>query len=122
MLIFLLLFSLMSCGADQPEEQGTEQETTGGETVETGDQEMVTTNLMDASWQKTASEDEIDQYLDTLYSSENPSEQIRKTAMELYLKLAAEDIKAGKNTMVSPLSFLTAMGLLENGAKGDTLG
>ncbi|MCR4710441.1 MAG: serpin family protein [Clostridiales bacterium] len=121
MLIFLLMFSLISCGADQPEEQGAEQETTGGETVETGDQEMVTTNLMDASWQKTASEDEIDQYFDTLYSSENPSEQIRKTAMELYLKLAAEDIKAGKNTMVSPLSFLTAMGLLENGAKDTTL-
>ena len=121
MLIFLLMFSLISCGADQHEEQGTEQETTGGETVETGDQEMVTTNLMDASWQKTASEDEIDQYFDTLYSSENPSEQIRKTAMELYLKLAAEDIKAGKNTMVSPLSFLTAMGLLENGAKDATL-
>jgi serpin B len=32
-----------------------------------------------------------------------------------------KDASSGKNTMISPLSFLTAMGLLENGASGDTL-
>ena len=46
---------------------------------------------------------------------------VRMTAIELYKKLAMGDIEKGKSTMVSPISFLTAMGLLENGAKNNTL-
>ena len=48
-------------------------------------------------------------------------ENIRANALELFKALALNDIKEGKNTMISPLSFMTAMGLLENGAKGDSL-
>ena len=76
---------------------------------------------MDASWKKEASEDEIDSYIDVLYDEKDTSSDVRKAAMDLYLKLALKDVKDGKNTMVSPLSFFTAMGLLENGAKGATL-
>ena len=117
MMSFILAFSLFSCGGPQTEAQETEDEGTEAEntvSVESG-------SLMDASWKKTASEDEIDEYLDNLYGSEEVDKSIRINALELYKKLALNDVKEGKNTMVSPLSFMVAMGLLENGAGSETL-
>ena len=112
LMITLLMFSLFACGNT---ESGQVSDT-GTDTVkvEAGD-------LMDASWVKTASEDEIDSYFEALYKENGIDESIRANALELFKALALKDIKEGKNTMISPLSFMTAMGLLENGAKGDSL-
>ncbi|MBE6026719.1 MAG: serpin family protein [Clostridiales bacterium] len=112
LMMSLLMFSLFACG-----NAGSEQASdTGTDTVK-----VETGNLMDASWVKTASEDEIDSYFEALYKENGIDESIRANALELFKALALKDIKEGKNTMISPLSFMTAMGLLENGAKGDSL-
>ena len=105
-MISLLMLSLFACGNAGPG-QGSD---TGSDTVkvEAGD-------LMDASWVKTASEDEIDHYFEVLYKENGIDKNIRANALELFKALALKDIKEGKNTMISPLSFMTAMGLLENG-------
>ena len=49
------------------------------------------------------------------------TQNVRIAALELYKKLAWENIEKGENNMVSPVSFFAAMGMLENGAKGETL-
>lgn len=49
------------------------------------------------------------------------TKKVRNASVELYKELAKKDINKGKNTLIGPVSFLTAMGMLENGAKGDTL-
>ena len=46
---------------------------------------------------------------------------VRAVSLELYKELAEKDVDKGVNTMISPVSFMAAMGLLRNGAKGDTL-
>lgn len=116
-LILLLSVSLISCG------QGTQGEPAEDEptyedaiTVSTGSQE-----LTDPSIVKTASEEDIEDYFDVLYSENSIAPEVRKNAMNLFRALALDDIKKGTNTMISPLSFMTAMGLLENGAAGDSL-
>ena len=112
LMMSLLMFSLFACGNT---ESGQVSDT-GTDTVkvEAGD-------LMDPSWVKTASEDEIDKYFEVLYKEDGIDENIRANALELFKALTLNDIKEGRNTMISPLSFMTAMGLLENGAKGDSL-
>ena len=42
-------------------------------------------------------------------------------AAEFFKTTCAEDIKAGKNVMVSPESVMMALGMTANGAKGETL-
>ena len=112
-MIILLSFSAFACGnTETPGNAGNEL--AKAVTTETGD-------LMDPSWVKTASEDEIDKYFEVLYKENGIDESIRANALELFKALALNDIKEGKNTMISPLSFMTAMGLLENGAVGDSL-
>ncbi|MBQ6607857.1 MAG: serpin family protein [Firmicutes bacterium] len=112
-MIVLLLFSAFACGnIETPGNAGNEP--SKAVITEAGD-------LMDASWVKTASEDEVDSYFDVLYKENGIDENIRANALELFKALALNDIKEGKNTMISPLSFMTAMGLLENGAVGDSL-
>ncbi len=49
------------------------------------------------------------------------TQNVRIAAFELYKKLAWESIEKGENNMISPVSFFAAMGMLENGAKGETL-
>ena len=41
--------------------------------------------------------------------------------LDFYVKLFGASITKGKNSLVSPLSVLTALAMTENGAKGDTL-
>ena len=48
-------------------------------------------------------------------------ENVRVAALELYKALASADILKGRNNMISPVSFMAAMGMLRNGAKGQTL-
>ena len=112
LMISLLMLSLFACGNAGPGQVSD----TGTDTVkvEAGD-------LMDPSWVKTASEDEIDKYFEVLYKEDGIDENIRANALELFKALTLNDIKEGRNTMISPLSFMTAMGLLENGAAGNSL-
>ena len=119
-LILLLMASMISCGGEQATPDGEQNE----HQEENVSQDVVlteTTNLTDASWKKTASEDELDSYYDVLYSDTDTAQKVRIASLSLFKSLAAKDIAEGKNTMISPLSFLTAMGLLENGAAGDSL-
>ena len=112
-MMILIPFSLFACGnTETPGDAGTDP--AGTVRVETGD-------LMDSSWVKTASEDETDSYFEVLYKDNGIDESVKANALELFKTLALKDIKEGKNTMISPLSFMTAMGLLENGAVGDSL-
>ena len=115
-IIFLLTFSLFACGNNEP--LGTES---GVGNVQAETVNIETGDLMDPSWVKTASEDEIDKYFEVLYKEDGIDENIRANALELFKALALNDIKEGRNTMISPLSFMTAMGLLENGAAGNSL-
>ena len=63
-----------------------------------------------------------DAYYDYLTGEgKETGDSVREASLKLYKELAKEDIDSGKNNMVSPLSFLVAMGLLQNGSKGDTL-
>ncbi len=119
-LIILLMASLISCGGEQAIPDG-EQNGPQGENVSQDVVLTETTNLTDDSWKKTASEDELDSYYDVLYSDTDTAQKVRIASLSLFKSLAAKDIAEGKNTMISPLSFLTAMGLLENGAAGDSL-
>ena len=119
-LILLLMASMISCGGEQATPDG-EQNGPQGENVSQDVVLTETTNLTDAAWKKTASEDELDSYYDVLYSDTDTAQKVRIASLSLFKSLAAKDIAEGKNTMISPLSFLTAMGLLENGAAGDSL-
>ena len=112
-----MTLSFAGCGGQQ-EESGQVPDT-GGDMVTVSSEG--TQDLMDASWKKTADENEIDRYYDVLYGDENPGKAIRSAALKLYKAMAEEEVKKGENTMVSPLSFLSALGLLENGTQGQTL-
>ena len=115
-LIAVLILMLAGCGGQQESGQASIAEDNMVTVDSSGTQD-----LMDSSWQKIADESEIDQYYDNLYGEENTGRSIRSSALELYKAIALEDIRKGENTMISPLSFLSAMGLLENGAKDQTL-
>ncbi len=115
-LIAALILALAGCGGQQESEQASTAEDNMVTVDSSGTQD-----LMDSSWQKTADESEIDQYYDNLYGEENTGRNIRSSALKLYKAIALEEIRKGENTMISPLSFLSAMGLLENGAKDQTL-
>lgn len=58
-------------------------------------------------------------------SEEKPSDDFldsyRSYAAELFKASCTDDIKAGKNVMVSPESVMMALGMTANGAKDDTL-
>lgn len=45
----------------------------------------------------------------------------RDYAAELFKAVCTDDIKSGKNAMISPESVMMALGMTANGAKGDTL-
>lgn len=47
--------------------------------------------------------------------------QVADTSVKLMKQSALEDIKGGKNVLISPESILTAMAMVVNGAGGDTL-
>ncbi len=54
-------------------------------------------------------------------ASKTPDSRFEKAVASFALSLFREEYKSGKNTLVSPLSVLTALAMTQNGAEGKTL-
>lgn len=52
--------------------------------------------------------------------SAKQEEDFKKAYLDFSIRLLKESTEQGKNTMVSPLSVMTALAMTENGAKGET--
>lgn len=114
LIILVMIFALVGCSEDAAEEQNVEGET---KVTETG----VTTELTKDITSEIPDPEKLGEYFDELWSHNSVNHSTSVASFELFKKLAGPDIKDGKNTMISPISFMVAMGMLENGAAGDSL-
>lgn len=71
------------------------------------------------------SKDLTDEYRDTSAEDREPppagpAEDFQIAYLDFSVRLLKESMEEGKNTMVSPLSVMTALAMTENGAEGET--
>ena len=79
-----------------------------------------TVDLMDASWQKTADGGAMKAYLKDAHAK-SVNKAVTDLSFKLFREIGMEDISSGRNVMLSPVSLISAMGIVENGAAGATL-
>lgn len=70
---------------------------------------------------KKLSDEERWEIRSQLWKKQDTTDTLRGTSFDLFKKLALKNTKSGKNTMISPVSLIVALGMLENGARGESL-
>ncbi|MBR6472362.1 MAG: serpin family protein [Firmicutes bacterium] len=116
-LALAMVFAMAACGQNSEQTQGTPTP------VDTPD---VNTDVkaVELTADLTAEEpdpEKVDEYFDAIWDNQDSGSQVRIASFELFKKLAGEDVSKAENTLISPLSFMVAMGMLENGTQGDSL-
>lgn len=67
------------------------------------------------------SEEELYELRRGLWDKPDINNSLKDTSFTLFKKLTLKSTKSGENTMISPVSLIVALGMLENGAKGESL-
>lgn len=97
----LLTFSMASC------------DYTNGQDAPLEEQE----NLIEESWTDEQEDADSDLYYSELETLQDVTEQVQNLSMDLF----REGMTDGGNGMISPVSILMAMAMVENGAAGESL-
>ncbi|MBQ1959352.1 MAG: serpin family protein [Firmicutes bacterium] len=104
-LVLVMVMSLAACGQRQGEEDIMNM------------QEAKTAALIDAVWAAEYENADTSTYYSELENLQNVTEQVQNLSMELFRTGMTE----GENGMVSPVSILMAMAMVENGTAGESL-
>ena len=110
-LILLLAFSLAACSSDLPLEEVIEIDEMGDNV---NGKDGKTIKLIDEAW---AAENNAADALSTLENMYDTGCRVQDISMDLF----RASITEGENGMISPVSILMAMAMVENGTAGDSL-
>ena len=107
MALVMCLVMIMSLAACSQGEDDIMYEETKGETLK----------LIDDAWAAEYEKSDKSSYSSDLENLQNVTEQVQDISMELF----RAGMSQGKNGMISPVSILMAMAMVENGAEGNSL-